>query len=187
MSGVAKLHVGIVLLTLFVGCQKNQPKPIANQPPAPAAPLDYVFYTTEQEVPERFIFAIHGAEVFVQAPEKQEDGTTKLRHYQRTDLPEEFRRLIDKSANRSQTAFSMLNGGQIVSNGPEVMYLHTVSHDRNQAESWDSFIADDDVQSLLDSVKDTAVADQYEVDQPPAWVKDEPRVFNDFFGPGQPP
>jgi hypothetical protein len=138
----------VFVLLIIAGCSKPPPAaPAVAIPEAtkePSEPVVYVYYTAEENAPDRFVFAVRRNDVFAQVFEPQPDGIQVRKQYLREEIPEELRNKLKDWSNKQQTETSMINGGEIVSNGPLALTLHTVNYGPFRAHSWSGFIEDDD-------------------------------------------
>lgn len=186
-------RLALISMLFSAGCSDRTSPPAtppavpSKAPSAPTAPNAYVLYTAEKTVPERFVFGYRDGELFVQLVDSEEGDNPARKQYLRRNLPSDLDGTIRTWFDKQQTATRMERGGEIKSNGPVALTRHEIGYHSSRGHGWSHFIEDDQTRELLAAVKSAVVQAEFAVENPPAWVEEDERVRNDFFGTGEPP
>lgn len=172
----------LLVLCGILGCSGQQASSTLPKPTVALAPTIYVFSKGEMP-PEDLVFALREKELAVEFMEKR--GQWKFYVYK--NVPDELLARITPWFTRQQTAMHMEPSGEIKSNGPQALTLHTVVYGTQSHEYWSWFIADDQLKDLLAGIKNTVMKPEHLVERLPDWISDDPRVSVDFASQKKPP
>lgn len=165
----------ILACCMLLGCREQKPVNTVPQSTVIIAPTVYVFSTGEKP-PEELVFAVKERELYLE----HQDTQGKVKSYLVKEVPEEVMAKITPWFGKQQTAMRMENSGEIKSNGPLALTLHTVQYNAQSTEHWSSFITDAQLTELLSSVKALAIHPDQAVEEPPIWITNDSRVKVDF-------
>ena len=161
----------LFVLVLLAGCSS----PAITKTAPTISPLIHVFYQGEKPASE-LVFALRNTELYAETTLP----TGEIKIYHCLQVPEPVLIKLRGWTQKQQTATRMEGGGQLKSNGPIAMTIHTVDYTPQRSHSWRNFVADDDFTQLMDAVKALLALPEHAATKPPDWMVDDDRVREDF-------